>query len=101
MIGGKHEAAFVAALEHALPAVHFPRFFSGKFLGSCIGMRLRRLQRRKRGPEKSRVDISKRAEAAEAAPKQQREMDDKERMHQGRVRAFRDGGMEAGVSVGI
>ena len=85
MIGGKHEAAFVAALEHALPVVHFPRFFSGNFLGSCIGMRLRRLQRCKRGPEKSRVDISKRAEAAEAAPKQQREMGDKERMQHVRI----------------
>ena len=80
MIGGKHEAGFVAALEHALPAVHFPRFFSGKFLGSCVGMRQKRLQRRKRVPWKLRVDVSKRAEVAEAAPKQQREMGDKERM---------------------
>ena len=52
-------------------------------------------------PRKLRVDVSKRAEVAKAAPKQQREMGDKERMQQGRVRAFRDGGMEAGVSVGI
>ena len=80
MIGGKHEAAFVAALEYALPAVHFPRFFSGKFLGSCVGMRLKRLQRRKRVPRKLREDVSKRAEVAKAAPKQQREMGDKERM---------------------
>ena len=80
MIGGKHKAAFVAALEHALPTVHFPRFFGGKFLGSCVGMRLKRLQRRKRVPRKLRVDISKRAEVAKAAPKQQREMGDKKRM---------------------
>jgi len=45
------------------------------------------LKRCKRGPEKSRVDISKRAEAAEAAPKQQREMGDKERMQHVRIAA--------------
>jgi hypothetical protein len=35
--------------------------------------------------EKSRVDISKRAKAAEAAPKQQREMGEKERMQHVRI----------------
>ena len=30
VIRGEHQAAFVAALEHAVAAVHRPRFFGGK-----------------------------------------------------------------------
>ena len=68
-IGGKHEAVLVAALEHALRAVHFPCCLGGKFLGCCIDMRLKRLQQRKRVRWKLRVNISKRVKMAQAAPK--------------------------------
>ena len=68
-IGGEHEAVLVAALEYALRAVHFPCCLGGKFLGCCIDMRLKRLQQRKRVRWKLRVNISKRVEMAQAAPK--------------------------------
>ena len=68
MIGGEHEAVLVAALEHALPAVHFPCSFGGKFLGGCIDVMLKRLQQRKRMPWKLRVYVSKRVKMAQTAP---------------------------------
>jgi hypothetical protein len=68
-IGGEYEAVLVAALEHALPAVHFPCCFGGKFLVCCIDMRLKRLQQRERVRWKLRVYISKRVKMAQAFPK--------------------------------
>ncbi len=70
VIWRKHQAALVAALEHAVAAVHFPRFFGGKLLRTRVDVRLKRLQRSELlMARKLRVYVSKCVEMAEAAPK--------------------------------
>ena len=79
----KHEAVGVAALEHALPAVHLPRRFSLEIGGPndvCSPVLLQGLQLWECVSWKLRIYVSKCAEMPQAAPQQQRKMSDEQRV---------------------